>query len=354
MFLAPYIAMFVMATIFSFLMAPHVEYDYPSLKYIAGSYPYTLVRNLFETQLPSPSQTYQQTNRKNVIKSNVPTKSDPVFGDQEPGWKPAKSSQGDDGNFYYSDEYTDGMAAQPFPFVLEYLLFLLYSLRILAINAWADSNNFHRPEATFEYGTGKDDGLMVEAEDKKSESLRRICEVLLLSGIEYGACQSLNQPIAVDQVTAFSLWSKVDEYGIRWKEVRHGADKGCLYFIKADSIPLKMSAMPNEDGTTKLSYYTKNTIGKYCPENNNPEEVELFYKNLIDEIQPAKLTVFLNTKVYGEFTVYDFFEFQMLMDACLIALYKSLSQGGPPTRQALIGFFTLYGIAYGLYYVFVK
>jgi hypothetical protein len=40
-----------------------------------------------------------------------------------------------------------------------------------------------------------------------------------------------------------------------------GDDQGCQYFLKADSIPLKMSTTPNEDGSTKLSYYTKNTIG---------------------------------------------------------------------------------------------
>ncbi|GAN05737.1 hypothetical protein MAM1_0100d05212 [Mucor ambiguus] len=377
MFLAPYITVFVMATIFSLLIAPRFEVDYSSLKYITETYPYSLVKQLIGTQSSSSPNPYQQTGPKTIIKSNAPTTSDTVFRDQEPAWKPIESFQSDNyDSFYYSDEYAENsMGTHPIPFLFEYLPFLLYSIRILAINAWHDSDVFHQPEATFESGNEQGNTKsMFAAEDKDSESLQRICEVLMLSGLEYDACQSLDQHIAVDQATIFSPWTEADEMGIKWKEVRGGADKGCVYFIKADTIPLKLSATPNEDGTTKLSYYTKNTLGskliknneclrlllvtylvlEYCPEDDDPAEVERFYKKLIDEIQPDKLTVFLNTKVYGEFTVYDLFEFQMLMDACLIALYKSLSQGGPPTRKTLIGFFTLYGIAYGLYYTFVK
>lgn len=93
---------------------------------------------------------------------------------------------------------------------------------------------------------------------------------------------------------------------------------------------------------------------EFCPDENNPGEAEEFYKTLISEIQPSKLTIFLDTKVFGEFTVYDIFEFQMLMDACLIALYQSISQRSPPTKKTLAAFFILYAFAYGLYYIFVK
>jgi len=51
---------------------------------------------------------------------------------------------------------------------------------------------------------------MLDAEEKESESLLRICQVLMLSGIEYGACQSLEQPIAVSQMTSSLPWSEID------------------------------------------------------------------------------------------------------------------------------------------------
>lgn len=135
-----------------------------------------------------------------------------------------------------------------------------------------------------------------------------------------------------------------------------------------------MSATPKEDGTTKLSYFTKNTIGsklirdnnrlrfvliicfvlEYCSENDDPVEVEAFYKSLIDEIRPSKLTVFLNTKVFGDFTVYDLFEYQMLLDACLIAIFQNISEGGALSRKAIIGFVIMYTFTYSLYHLFFK
>lgn len=63
---------------------------------------------------------------------------------------------------------------------------------------------------------------MLDAEEKESESLLRICQVLMLSGIEYDACQSLEQPIAESQMTSSLPWSEIDENGIRWKEVKEG------------------------------------------------------------------------------------------------------------------------------------
>lgn len=93
---------------------------------------------------------------------------------------------------------------------------------------------------------------------------------------------------------------------------------------------------------------------EFCPDENKPGEAKEFYKTLISDVQPSKLTAFLNTKIIGEFTVYDIFEFQMLMDACLIAIYKSLAQHGLPTRKTLVKLFFLYSFVYGLYWIFVK
>lgn len=109
MLLAPYIAAFIMAAIFSLFMAPRFEDDYPSIKYITGHYP-SLVRNLIST---TPLKHYQQTNSKTVIASNAPTKSDTIFGNQQTAWKPVETSESDTyDDFYYSDEYDeDGKGA---------------------------------------------------------------------------------------------------------------------------------------------------------------------------------------------------------------------------------------------------
>ncbi|OAD05154.1 hypothetical protein MUCCIDRAFT_161855 [Mucor lusitanicus CBS 277.49] len=321
MLLAPYIAAFIMAAIFSLFMAPRFEDDYPSIKYITGHYP-SLVRNLIST---TPLKHYQQTNSKTVIASNAPTKSDTIFGNQQTAWKPVETSESDTyDDFYYSDEYDED-----------------------AIHGWHDSNSgFRQPETILKSGNEQGDEMLLETEKKDSQNLRSICEVLMHSGIDYHACHSLDRPVVVDQITSSSPWTEADEMGIRWKKVKNapfsGEDKGCTYFIKADSVPLKMSATPKEDGTTKLSYFTKNTIGKYCSENDDPVEVEAFYKSLIDEIRPSKLTVFLNTKVFGDFTVYDLFEYQMLLDACLIAIFQNISEGGALSRKAIIGFVIIF------------
>lgn len=226
MVLAPFIIVAAMATIFSFLLAPFYDEVYPSLKYITGSYPYTFARHLIGTQPASSSKPYRQTKSKTVIKSNAPTMSGKVFDDQEPAWKPVETSQGDDDDedeFWFPEQETDAsMGIQLFLFIFEYLLFMLYSIRFLALDAWQDSNVFHRPNAALNYEPEKVVGLNSNAQGKNSESLRRICEVLMLSGIEYSACKSLEQPLVVDQNTTSTPWSEVDQHGIRWKEVKDG------------------------------------------------------------------------------------------------------------------------------------
>lgn len=124
--------------------------------------------------------------------------------------------------FFLKKTQTLVWASSYFYFFFEYLPFLIYSIRILALNAWKDANVFHPPEATLDYEPGQDVELNLDAENKDSENLRRICEVLMLSNIEYAACQSLNQPILVDQDTTSTPWSEADEHGIRWKEVTNG------------------------------------------------------------------------------------------------------------------------------------
>ncbi|KAL7327304.1 hypothetical protein PS15p_205757 [Mucor circinelloides] len=292
-------------------MLPHYDETFPSLKFISHSYPYLFARQLLGTFSPSSLQT------------NPTTMPDPLFGEPISVWKPIEPFEDDDEEFFFPDSTLD---------------------------ARQEHQVFSQPKS----GSEQDSELMLDAEEKESESLLRICQVLMLSGIEYDACQSLEQPIAESQMTSSLPWSEIDENGIRWKEVKEGEDQGCLYFIKAGSIPLKLSAIPNEDGSTKLSYYTKNTIGKYCPHDEDPAEVEKFYKSLVDEVKPSRLTVFLNTKVFGDFTMYDLLEFHLLLDAFLIALYKNLQANGPPTHRTLAGFFILCGIAYSLYYTFVK
>lgn len=349
------IAIKILATLLSlFIIIPQYEIVYSSLKYITGSYPYALVRTITGTEPAHPFKPYRQTSPKTVIKSNVPITTDSTFDEQKSSWKPVETYRGDDDDSYYSDEYTED-SMNPFLFqFFKYLMFLLSSIRHLALNALQESHVFARPEAILKHGMEQVGEFTPGGRSNKSESLRRICEVLQLSGIDYKACESLEQPITVARSASLTPWTEEDQYGIRWKEVSE--DKGCFYFIKADSIPLKINAMPNKDGTTSLSYYTKNTIGEYCPKSDNPAEIEKFYQEFFEGLMPTALTVFLNTKLFMGFTVYDLFEFQLLINACLIALYKTMQTygGGRLSIRGTIGFLVVYGFAYSTYYFIFK
>ncbi|CEP07918.1 hypothetical protein [Parasitella parasitica] len=310
-----------------------------SLRFIAEKNPIALLKNLLQT--PS-SGTPATAHRSTIVKSNYPTVSDNVFGNQKPVWKPAKSDDDYEDNY---DDYSSGNEEQfdsesttnAHSSFFEYLQKFLASVRFLAYNAWHDPKIFVQPEPTLV--PPKDNESTTTAEEP--ERMKKMCEILMLSGIENSDCDSLVSPIEENVIKVVtSPWSEADEYGIQWKEVKEGKDKGCQYFLKASSVPLKMSASPNEDGSTKLSYYTKNTIGKYCPNGENDEEAIQFFKDLSEEIKPSKLSTFFNTRIIYDYTVFDMFEFHLLMDACLIALYRHFNQNnlGQPTNRSLAGF----------------
>ncbi|KAI8639837.1 hypothetical protein BD408DRAFT_434835 [Parasitella parasitica] len=348
----PFFMWTAIIVVIALLATPNNVIVISSLRFLAENNPITLIKNLIQTssfQVPTNSQ------RNTIVKSNYPTASDAVFGDQKPVWKPAESD--DDYNNDYSsgdDEQFDSgptMDAHSFPY-LEYLQTMLESVRFLAFNAWHDPRIFIQPEASL---VPKEDESATKTEE--SERLAKICEVLLLSGIEYSACDSLVIPIAENVMEIVtSPWTEADEHGIRWKEIKEGKDQGCLYFLKASAVPLKMSTSPNEDGSTKLSYYTKNTIGKYCPDGENDEEAKRFFEDLSDEVKPSKISTFLNTRLFYNYTVFDMLEFHLLMDACLIALYRHFNHNGlgQPTSRSLLGFIVTYSFCYFIYFWIFK
>lgn len=186
-------------------------------------------------------------NNKIHVKSNFPITTDTVLGNQEPAWKPITESsettadKDDHEEPYYSETFSDAnLETGSFPY-LEYLQTMLASIRFLAINAWHDPRVFVQPKPSLVPDTenehtnqlksdhnNKPEILVGSAESlEESESLKRICEVLLLSGIEYDACNSLSNMVKEDESLAkiaATPWSDADDNSIRWKEVKQGKD----------------------------------------------------------------------------------------------------------------------------------
>ncbi|KAL9555125.1 hypothetical protein MBANPS3_002490 [Mucor bainieri] len=336
-------------------MEPLFEIDYFTLKFLTESYPYSLVRHLTGTQPTPHPKPSRQTRPKPIIRSTSPKASDTFHGGQQPAWKPVEPSQDDgDDDFYYSDEdYKESMRNKRTPSLRKYLQLLLSSIRYIAINARLN-NGFPKPKATLNTETKQGNGESSFGAENDSDDFKRICEVLMLSGLSYSDCDALNEPITLDEATLSSPWTNQDERGVRWKEVTDGKDKGCRYFIKDENIPLKVSATPNPDGTTHVTYFTKNTIGKFCAEDGDEKAFKEFSDSLDDEMKPSKLTAFLTYKLFKEFTIYDLFEFQFVFDACIFAIHNNLNDREPLSAKSLFGFFMIYSFLYYIYYNYFK
>ncbi|KAL0142701.1 hypothetical protein V8B55DRAFT_1563177 [Mucor lusitanicus] len=139
-----------------------------------------------------------------------------------------------------------------------------------------------------------------------------ICQVLASGGIRYPDCDPVNPEKEELFKEATSTWTVQDKNGVKWKRATQGKDKGCLFYLAADPTPMKMSAAPNKDGTMDISYYTKHTVGKYCPTDDNDEEgIRQFYDSLLLDYS-RKLSAFdflSNTKVLFNYTLKNVVEF---------------------------------------------
>ncbi|KAG1066450.1 hypothetical protein G6F42_026661 [Rhizopus arrhizus] len=88
-----------------------------------------------------------------------------------------------------------------------------------------------------------------------------ICQVLASSGIHYQDCSPTSPENEEQFKETASAWTVEDKNGIKWKQITEGKDQGCIFYLKADPTPLKMSAHPYKDGTADVRYYTKHTVG---------------------------------------------------------------------------------------------
>ncbi|KAL9552197.1 hypothetical protein PS6_004590 [Mucor atramentarius] len=160
---------------------------------------------------------------------------------------------------------------------------------------------------------------------KQPPIVTEICQVLASSGIHYQDCN----PASPDNEEQFkettSAWTVEDKNGIKSKQITEGKDQGCIFYLKADPTPLKMSARPYKDGTTDVSYYTKHTVGKYCPKDANDEGTRLFYESLLEHHKPSGFDTFANTKVLFNLTFKNAAELMFLMDAFVLASKRVFS-----------------------------
>ncbi|GAN03923.1 hypothetical protein MAM1_0051d03379 [Mucor ambiguus] len=162
------------------------------------------------------------------------------------------------------------------------------------------------------------------SEPQQHPLVREICQVLASSGIHYPDCD----PISAEKEEIFkrttTTWALQDKNGVKWKRVAEGKDRGCIFYLKADPTPLKMSTTPNTDGTAEISYYTKFTVGKYCPTDGNDEEgIRQFYESLLEySRKPSAFDIISSTKVLFNYTLKNVVEFMFVVDAFVLAAKK--------------------------------
>ncbi|KAK4519978.1 uncharacterized protein ATC70_010222 [Mucor velutinosus] len=154
-----------------------------------------------------------------------------------------------------------------------------------------------------------------------------ICQVLASGGIHYPDCNSVSADREEMLKETVSTWTVEDKNGVKWRRVSEGKDEGCVFYLQADPTPLKMSATSNKDGTTDISYYTRHTVGKYCPKDENDKEgVRQFYDSLLGySCKPSTFDIFVNTKVLFNYTLKNVVEFMFLVDAFVLAAKKVFS-----------------------------
>lgn len=230
MVLAPFFAFAAIMAIISLLITPDDLILTSPFKSIAGNPPISILRQLIQISPSSyGSRNTRQAKNKIVAKSNVATTSGIIFGAQKPVWEPITSDEAatdDRPSFDSNQDPEPNMDTLSFPY-FEYLKTMLASIRFLAINAWHDPHIFIQPEPTLE----PDLNLEHEANNgsemnaTRSDTLAKICKVLMLSGVNYPGCDVLATPITDTEKVmqlATSPWSEIDEYGIKWKEVTEG------------------------------------------------------------------------------------------------------------------------------------
>jgi hypothetical protein len=230
MILTPFFVLAVTMAIISLLITPDDLILTSPFRSIAGNPPISTLRQLIQISSASSNlKKTRQAKNKITIESNTATISDTVLGAQDSIWKPITSYEAttDDKPFFDSNQDTEpNMETLSFPY-LEYLQTMLASIRFLAINAWHNPHIFIQPEPNLKPNIK----LKHEANNgpemttTKSATFAKICEVLMLSGVDYPGCDTLATPITdTEKVVrlATSPWSEVDEHGIKWREVREG------------------------------------------------------------------------------------------------------------------------------------
>lgn len=224
MVLAPFFAFAAIMAIISLLITPDDLILTSPFKSIAGNPPISILRQLIQI---SPSSYGSRNTRQ--VKNNVATTSGIIFGAQESVWEPITSDEAatdDRPSFDSNQDPEPNMNTLSFPY-FEYLKTMLASIRFLAINAWHNPHIFIQPEPTLEsdFNLEHEANNGPEMNTTRSDTVARICKVLMLSGVDYPGCDVLATPITdtekvIQLVT--SPWSEIDEYGIKWKEVREG------------------------------------------------------------------------------------------------------------------------------------
>ncbi|KAL9537533.1 hypothetical protein MBANPS3_011696 [Mucor bainieri] len=164
-------------------------------------------------------------------------------------------------------------------------------------------------------------------EPEEDPLITEICRVLASSSIHYPDCE----PASAEQEKTFtettSTWSAEDQNGVKWKRVTEGEDKGCIFYLMVDPMPLKMSAAPRNDGTTDMTYYTKHTVAKYCPKDDNDVQgAHEFYKSLLEYIRkPTTFEIISNTKVLFDYSLQNVVQAAIVIDTFVLAAKKVFS-----------------------------
>lgn len=235
MVLAPFFAFAAIMAIISLLITPDDSILTSPFRSIVGNPPISTLRKLI--QISSSSYNLKNTQQ---AKNNVAAIPNIILDAQESVWEPIAPHEAntDDKSSFNSNQDTEpNMDTHSFPY-LEYLQTILASIRFLAINAWHDPHIFIQPEPTLEPDLNLEHKANSDPEmtTTRYDTFSKICEVLILSGVDYPGCDILVTPITgTEKVVQLdtSPWSEVDEYGIKWKEVREGKNlqKISLVFI---------------------------------------------------------------------------------------------------------------------------
>ncbi|KAG2204168.1 hypothetical protein INT46_010279 [Mucor plumbeus] len=131
---------------------------------------------------------------------------------------------------------------------------------------------------------------------QKSGIFTKICQILASTGIHYSDCDhtALKEQKMLEKSSA--KWNNEHKNSIKWKQINE--DKGCTFYLKADRTSLKIATKPQGDGTIDISYYTKHTLGKYCPKHENEKEASLFYDSLLEDQKPSEISLFVIPKYF--------------------------------------------------------